>query len=421
MQKQQLYKVKIGCLTADFAKYGENMIRLALNGAGGRMCRTIYKTLIGSTDFDIVYGVDPYPADDLPYPVYRTFGDCVLEADVIIDFSKADSLDEVLSYAVAHKTRLVIATTGHNKEQIKRINYAAKQIPIFYASNMSLGVNLLANLSKEAMKFLGEGYDVEIVETHHNQKLDAPSGTAITLANAINSVRENSLQAKYGRHEKEHRRDKNEIGIHAVRGGTVVGKHDVMFLGAGEQVKLSHEAESKEVFVRGALRASSFLIGKSAGLYDMNSILGDFYAVTTVHGENSVSLVYISSTTENDFLSLLGSLKNEDVIIDMVSQHYNPDGSIAVSFSLGDRYLQIAEKLIPAELSYTEKVGMSKLTVEGAGMEHKSGVAYDVFSILKDLGVNIYAITTSETKISCCINHDQLEIAENAIKKYYGI
>ncbi len=397
------------------------MIRLALNGAGGRMCRTIYKTLIGSTDFDIVYGVDPYPADDLPYPVYRTFGDCVLEADVIIDFSKADSLDEVLNYAVSHGTRLVLATTGHSKEQIKRINYAAKQIPIFYASNMSLGVNLLASLSKEAMKFLGDGYDVEIVETHHNQKLDAPSGTALTLANAINSVRESALTPKYGRHEKEHRRDKNEIGIHAIRGGTVVGKHDVMFLGAGEQVKLSHEAESKEVFVRGALRASSFLMGKSAGLYDMNSILGDYYAVTNVHAENNITLIRINSTTEIEFLSLLGTLKKENVIIDMVSQHYNPDGSIAVSFSLGDGDLKIAQKHIPSNIDYTVKIGTSKLTVEGAGMEHKSGVAYDVFAILKELGVNFFAITTSETKISCCIDRDKVETAEDAIKKYYGI
>lgn len=397
------------------------MLKLALNGAGGRMCRTVYKTLIASNEFEIVFGVDPYPADDLPFPVYRKFGDSVLEADVIIDFSKADSLDDVLSYAISHKNRLVLATTGHSKDQIKRIEYASKQIPVFYASNMSLGVNLLANLSKEAMKFLGEGYDVEIVETHHNQKLDAPSGTALSLANAINDVRENALVPKYGRHETAHRREKNEIGIHAVRGGTVVGKHDVMFLGAGEMVKLSHEAESKEVFVRGALRAAQFLMEKGAGLYDMNSILGDYYAVTSVNAETDVSLITLPSISSENFLELLNGIKTANVNLDMVSQHYNADGSLAASFSLSDADMAIVEKLIPDRVEYASTVGTAKLTTEGAGMEHKSGVAYEVLTILKNLGTRIFAITTSETKICCCIESDKLKDAEKALRKYYGI
>jgi 4-hydroxy-tetrahydrodipicolinate reductase len=397
------------------------MIKLALCGAGGRMCRTVYKTLIGSHDFEIVFGVDPYPADDLPYPVYRSFKDSVLEADVVIDFSKADSIDEILAYAVAHRAKIVLATTGYSDDQQKRINYASRQISVFQSSNMSLGVNLLANLSKEAMKFLGESYDVEIVEMHHNQKLDAPSGTAVMLANEINSVRDNSLLPVYGRRETAHRRGKNEIGIHSVRGGTVVGKHDVMFLGAGEVVKLSHEAESKEVFVRGALRAAAFLMTKSAGLFDMNSILGDFYAVTTVNCESGISLVNLPSISVGDFLGLLDSIKQNDINLDMISQNFNSDGSLAVSFTMSDKDFQTVEKMIPSALHHKSTVGKSKITAEGAGMEHKSGIALEVLTLLRNLGAKVYAITTSETKISCCIDTDFISAAEQELKKFYGI
>lgn len=397
------------------------MIKLALAGAGGRMCRTIYKTLIGSKDFEITFGVDLCPASDLPFPVYRSFEDAALNADVIIDFSKADSLEDILSYAVRTNTKLVLATTGHNDEQLKRINYAAKHIAVFKASNMSLGINLLANLSKEAMKFLGDGYDVEIVETHHNQKLDAPSGTALTLAQTINDVRETALIPKYGRHETARRRDKNEIGIHAVRGGTVVGKHDVMFLGSGEAVKLSHEAESKEVFVRGALRAAAFILEKTPGLYDMNSILGDYYAVTTVNAESSVSLINLPTIAPEAFLSLLSGIKDANINLDMISQNIIADGTLAVSFTLADKDLPTVENLISAAIPYTATVGTSKLNTEGAGMEHKSGVALEVLTILRTLGAKVYAITTSETKISCCIDSESLTKAEKALRKYYGI
>lgn len=397
------------------------MIRLALSGAGGRICRTLYKSLIGSKDFEIVFGVDFYPADDLPYPVYRKFGDAVLEADVIIDFSKADALDEILNYAVAHNTRTILATTGYTDDQIKRIQYAAKQIPIFRSSNMSLGVNLLANLSKSAMKFLGDSYDVEIIETHHNQKLDSPSGTAVTLANVINEVRDNALTPVYGRHESAHRREKSEIGIHAVRGGTVVGKHDVMFLGLGEVVTLSHEAENKEVFVRGALRAASFLMDKEAGLYDMHSILGDYYAVTTVNAEPNTSLVSLPSISPEGFLSLLDGIKEANINLDMISQNINPDGSLIVSFTLPDKDLPEVERLIPPTIKHSAIVGMAKLNTEGAGMKHKSGVAFEVLTILKNLGVKVYAITTSETIISCSIDSEKLLVAEKALRKYYGI
>lgn len=397
------------------------MINIAISGAAGRIGRTIYKSLIGSKDYNIVFGVDAFPCDDLPYPVYRSFADCPMICDVVLDFSSPAMLDGILDYAVKNGVKCVLATTGHTEEQMKRIRYASKQVALFKSANMSLGVNLLANLSKEAMKFLGDGYDVEIVETHHNQKLDAPSGTAFALADAINSVRENGLIPTFGRRETAKRREKSEIGIHAIRGGTVVGKHDVMFLGAGEQVILSHEAESKEVFVRGALRAADYLMTKATGLYDMNSIIGSFYAVTTVTSETDVSLLFFPSTTAEVFLGLLKGIKDLDINLDMISQNVNADGTLAVSFSLSDNDLSRAEKLIPTGTNYKAIIGTVKLTAEGAGMEHKSGVALEVLSILKGLGSTVHAITTSETKISCSINRDVQAAAEAALKKYYGI
>lgn len=396
------------------------MIKIALSGAGGRMGRTVYKSLTLNNQFEIVFGVDPYPTEDLPFPVYQSFDHCPLGADVILDFSSASALDGILDYAVKTGTKCVLATTGYTDEQLKRIRYASKQVAVFHSANMSLGINLLANLSKEAMKFLGDNYDVEIVETHHNKKLDSPSGTALTLANAINSVRENELTHRYGRHESAKRREKNEIGIHAIRGGTVVGKHDVMFLGAGEQVKLSHEAESKEVFVRGALRAISFLTTKQTGLYDMNSILGSYYAVTSVTSEKDVSVLYFPTIKAEDFIAILRGIKDQDINLDMISQSVNLDGTLAVSFSLSDNDLARAET-IAGDIHHTSVVGKAKLTAEGAGMEHTSGVALDVLSILKGLGAVVHAITTSETKISCCVDMDKLSQAENALRQYYKI
>ena len=373
------------------------MIKIAISGAGGRIGRTMYKSLIGSTEFEAVFGVDVNGADDLPYPVYKSFAASPLDADVVIDFSSPSALDDILAYAAEKKAKLVLATTGYTPEQEKRVEYAAGIVPVFRASNMSLGVNLLANLAKDAAKFLGEDYDIEIVETHHNHKLDSPSGTALTLANEINSVRDNSLAYTYGRHEAKHRRERNELGIHAVRGGTVVGKHEVMFLGTGEVITLKHESENKEVFVRGALRAAKFLMDKESGLYDMTSIIAQNYAVTSVTSETDVALVTLPR------------------------HHFNADATVAVSFTLGDADVKKAEGLIPADIPSATVRGAAKITTEGAGMQHRSGVAADVLSALRAAGAEVLSITTSETQISCCIDAKSLPAAEAAVKSYYGI
>ena len=397
------------------------MVKIALSGAAGRMCRTIYKSLIGSKTFEIVYGIDTFIPDDLPFPVYSNTKDIKEKADVIIDFSRANSLDDLLTFAVSSNTKLVIATTGHTDAQIKAIEEASKKVAIFKASNMSLGVNLLSNLAKEAAKFLGEDFDVEIIEMHHNQKLDAPSGTAMTLAEDINSVRDNPLVPQFGRHETAHKREKNEIGIHAVRGGSIVGKHDVMFIGKGETVTLSHESASKEVFSEGALRAALYIMDKANGLYDMHSILGNFYAVTSVTADKDISFIELPYVTADKFLALLQHIKDANISLDMISQNVNPNGTLTIGFSLADADLPTVRNMISKGTDYTAISGCVKLNTEGAGMEHKSGVALEVLSILHNLGATVYAITTSETKISSCINADVLDKAVVELKKYYGI
>ncbi len=396
------------------------MIKLAICGAGGRIGRTIYKSLVGNNDFKIEFGVDFCGANDLPFPVFKSFAEANGTCDVIIDFSNASTLEDILSYALAKRASVVLATTGHSEAQLAEIEQASKKIAIFKASNMSLGVNLLSNLAKEATKFLGDSFDVEIVETHHNKKLDSPSGTALSIYQAINSVRE--LNPVYGRHDKSCRRTPNEIGIHAVRGGTVVGKHDVHFFGNGEELTISHESESKEVFVAGALRAATYMSDKKVGLYDMNSIIGDYYAVTTVSGECGVSLVSLSEISQTEFLELLKLIAQNEINLDMISQTISLDGKVSVSFTLSNEDSRLCYDLLKLqEIKFDTTENCSKLTIEGAGMEHKSGVAVEVLNLLMESGTKIYAITTSETKISCCIDASSLTEAESLLKEHFKI
>ena len=248
------------------------MIKAILCGACGRMGRFIAETAGQDGEIQIVAGVDRVNTG-ASFPVFSSFSEVNTEADVIIDFSNVSVLDDLLHYALAHRVPTVIATTGYNAEQTEKIHAAAKQIPVFFTFNMSIGVNLIAALSKHAAAILGDDFDIEIIEKHHNQKLDAPSGTAIMLANGINSVFGDTKQYEYDRHSRRAKRPKNEIGIHSVRGGTIVGEHDVIFAGHDEVITISHAAGSREVFAVGAVRAAKFLVGKPAGLYDMNNMI----------------------------------------------------------------------------------------------------------------------------------------------------
>ena len=248
------------------------MLQIILSGCNGKMGHVITDIVNKRDDAVIVAGVDLDTSVNGPYPVFNNFNDIKCEADVIIDFSNPVALDSMLCFAKGKKLPIVIATTGFGDEQIEKIKASAEEIPVFFSFNMSLGINLLAELSRKAAAIL-EGFDIEIIEKHHNQKIDAPSGTAILLANEINDELKGKMVYEYDRHSKRTKRSPNEIGIHAVRGGTIVGEHEVIFAGRDEIITLSHSARSKEVFAVGAVNAAFFIADKSADLYSMKELV----------------------------------------------------------------------------------------------------------------------------------------------------
>lgn len=249
------------------------MTDIILCGANGRMGKFITDAVSKRDDARIVAGVDLNTESNSGFPVFKTIGEVNIPADVIVDFSHPALLDSILCYVNEKNIPAVLATTGYSAEATAKIRKAAERSPLFFTFNMSLGVNLLVSLSKRAAEVLGDAFDVEIVEKHHNQKLDAPSGTAVMLADAINEVYGNEMTYEFDRHSKREKRPAKQIGIHSVRGGNIVGEHDVIFAGRDEVVTLSHQATSKQVFAVGAIRAAKFIKDKSAGLYDMNNIL----------------------------------------------------------------------------------------------------------------------------------------------------
>ena len=249
------------------------MTNIILSGCGGKMGGVITDIVANDENANIVCGLDINDNISRGYPVYKSAEEIRETADVIIDFSHPSALDGILKLAKAKNIPVVLATTGYTENEIKKIKEAAKEIPVFFTFNFSLGVNLLVALSKKAAAVLGNDFDIEIVEKHHNQKLDAPSGTAIMLANALNSVFDDKMMYEYDRHSKRAKRAKNEIGIHSVRGGTIVGEHDVNFEGRDEVIPLSHSAGSKQVFAAGSVKAAKFIVGKEPGMYDMNDVI----------------------------------------------------------------------------------------------------------------------------------------------------
>lgn len=249
------------------------MTRIAISGANGRMGRVIAALAKERGDCEIIAGIDKNTEKYDNFPIFDSVFGLPENPGVIIDFSHPSALSDLLSYCKMNSVPLVIATTGYSDEERCEITAAASIIPIFFTFNMSLGINLLAELAKKAAQILGSQFDIEIVEKHHNQKKDAPSGTAIMLAEAMNEELGNSRRYVYDRHCVRSPRGKDEIGIHSVRGGTIVGEHDIIFAGHDEVITLSHSAQSREVFAAGAVNAAVFLADKTAGLYAMSDLI----------------------------------------------------------------------------------------------------------------------------------------------------
>lgn len=250
------------------------MVRIIMNGCNGKMGQVITGIVAEDSQAEIVAGIDIYDGIKNTYPVFPNIESCTVDADVIIDFSTAKAVDGLLDYVQKKGIPVVLCTTGLSEEQLNRVSTVAEQAAVLKSANMSLGINTIMKLLQEAVKvFAPAGYDVEIVEKHHNQKLDAPSGTAIALADSMNEAMNHQYEYIYDRSQRRQKRDSKELGISAVRGGTIVGEHEVIFAGTDEVIEIKHTAYSKAVFAKGAVEAAKFLAGKPAGLYTMSDVI----------------------------------------------------------------------------------------------------------------------------------------------------
>ncbi|MBQ6039467.1 MAG: 4-hydroxy-tetrahydrodipicolinate reductase [Oscillospiraceae bacterium] len=251
------------------------MVKIAISGIGGKMGRNVLASVAERSDCEVLCGIDICSADGISVPVYKTPAEMPEKPDVIIDYSHPDSLDALLEYAQATGTPVLLATTGYSEAQQAKIQQASANVALFASGNMSLGIQLLMALAKKAAAVLGNRFDIEIIEKHHNQKIDAPSGTALMLANAICEETDPPKHLVYDRHSVRKKREMTEIGMHSVRGGTIVGEHEVLFAGPDECISLTHSAYSKRVFAEGSVNAAVFLIGKKPGLYNMTDLLAE--------------------------------------------------------------------------------------------------------------------------------------------------
>lgn len=251
------------------------MVKAIMHGCNGKMGQVITKLIDTDPEIEIVAGIDPHNDICNSYPVYRSVFECGIEADVIIDFAAACAIDNLLDYAVKKGIPVVLCTTGLSPEQVGKVEDATEHIAVLKSANMSLGINTLFKVLRNVAPLLAAaGFDIEIVEKHHRMKVDAPSGTALALADCINKSVDNKYEYKFDRSRTREKRADNEIGISAVRGGSIVGEHEVIFAGEDEVIEFKHTAYSKAVFAKGAIEAAKYLAGKPAGGYTMREVIG---------------------------------------------------------------------------------------------------------------------------------------------------
>lgn len=384
------------------------MINIIICGVNGRMGQTLASAAADTDGYTVLAGIDKFP-DSIQnrFPVLSEISDSPEGANVIIDFSRPEALHANLAYAIKTGTPIVIATTGFTNEDKAIIASAAKEIPIFMSANMSVGVSLQMELARRAAEFWGEDCDIEIVERHHNRKVDAPSGTALALAEYINNAMIAPKTLLCGRCSRSEKRGR-EIGIHAVRGGTISGDHSVLFISTDEVLEVNHTAQSPRIFALGALRAAGFLCGKPAGLYDMTDMIQQ-NAVTNIYKDDEQAMITLADLEFSPQLiaSVFADIAAVGIKIDIISQTAPFNGKVGLSFSLPhsdlSRCLTLLEKYETNGARIIANDSLSKLTVEGPGMERQSGVASRLFTALAEKNIGISIITTSETKISFCV------------------
>jgi 4-hydroxy-tetrahydrodipicolinate reductase len=402
------------------------MFNIILIGANGKMGQVVAALSVKTTDIKIVAGVDKITSN-MPngFPVYSSINEVKEDADIIIDFSRPDTLQLNTTFAKQKSIPLVIATTGFSLEEKELINEASKTIPIFLSANMSLGVNLQMELAKTAAGFLGEAYDIEIIEKHHNQKVDSPSGTALALAECINDAFPEPKEYMFGRNTKTQKRGK-EIGFHSIRGGTITGEHTVMFIGSDEIIEISHIAQSRQILAFGALRAARFMAGKPAGLYNMSDIFNQS-AITHIYQDDDQAMITMAGMpfSPSAIADIFSGIAEKNIKIDIISQTSPYDGKVSLSFSLPHSDIGECVKAIKKHAYGTTKIitdeSLTKLTVEGAGMQRQSGVASKLFGALAEKDIGIYIITTSETKISFCVNTNNAKDAVAVVSEAFSL
>jgi len=338
-------------------------------------------------------------------------------------------LKSIMAGALKIDAALIIATTGHTDDDKALITAQAESLPVFQAANMSLGINLMSELIQNAAAVLGERFDIEIIERHHNLKKDAPSGTAYKLAESINQVFMNSKNYVFDRHTRTERRKIGDIGIHAVRAGTIVGEHQVLFAGKDEILEIRHSAYSKQIFAAGALQAARFMVGKPPGYYTMKDMIAAQSTVSHVYtsDEDALVSIYGIPNDPHKITEIFKKIGEQKVNLDMISQTAPVEDEVSISFTLPrqdvKRTLALLKKFQTAmpELQLEVLPEITKITVEGPGMEAQSGVAAQVFEVMANHDIALKTITTSETKISYIIPQADRTRAVEAIKAAFGI
>ena len=406
------------------------MISVLINGICGQMGRAVFAACQAQSGaFSTAAGVDLSDCSaQVSCPVYRDIEDVKETVDVVIDFSVPATVPAVLRFAQSRGIPAIIGTTGLGERELKLIRAASERIPVFQTGNMSLGVNLQLELVRQAAVTLGGNFDVEIIETHHRKKVDAPSGTALMLADAVSSSSPDDMELQFGRHEKNKRREPNEIGIHSLRGGTVVGEHEVKFIGNDEIVEITHRAFSKQIFAQGALRAAQYIVGKSSGLYNMKNVVSEHDAASTLLSLEDQAVVSVLGSSKDDSLlsSLFDAVAERGVFVDMIACG-EPGDSLSIGFSLASDDLCQALEALNAfrssgvDFSFRTRSDLTKLTLENSGMALKHGVAAQLLSALNKASIHVWLITTSETRIEFCVDAVDAHKAVEEVKSKFGI
>lgn len=406
------------------------MINVIINGCNGKMGQVIAAMAAAQSDIRIVAGVDRYPDSfHNPFPVYPSFDECPVECDVVVDFSLPQALPSLLKWGLNKKCALVIATTGFNEREQQTIEEYSKEIPIFQAANMSIGINLMYQLIQQAAQVLGDSYDIEIIEKHHNEKVDAPSGTAYALANAINEVFLNSKHYIYGRHTKNDMRSPSDMGIHAIRGGTLVGQHAVMFAGEDEVIEIEHTAYSKQIFAVGALRAAKYMAHKGPGLYNMKNVLDERSPVTSITTQSDIILVSIRNAPArlNTIANIFKEFAGENEYLELISQISPADRMTNITFALSAKDLEKAEAFChnlaakDKDLVIKMDTNIIKITIEGLGLEQQPRVAATVFELINSHNIPIKASVTSNLKIDCFIDKIYEKLTMDTLIEGFGL